>query len=149
MSLRKAQVVKSPSAGRDSWSAQAEIDVSLSPNFVNDVDAGGLTVAIYDADQGLVDSESFTAAECTLTSAGRSVRCKNASRATVRFARRPAPGFFRMNISVSRQSLILPVAPTDTPLGVVLTSPVGQSRADSVNSCATKSNRRTLCKDTP
>ena len=147
LSLRRAQVTKAPGTGRDSWSAQAEIDTTLTPNFISVVDTGGLIVAIADDNGAPIDDETFTAAECTSSGGGNILRCKNASGSQVRFSRRLSAGFYRVVISVKKQSLVLPLV-ADTPLYVTVTNPVSIDRVDSVNSCQLRA-KRVICVELP
>jgi hypothetical protein len=152
LSLRRAQINKSPSAGRDRWSAQAEIDTNaVSPTFLADADANGLTLSIASTNPTVstIDTETWTGADCKRVGANQNgLRCKNALGSQLRFAKRPSPGFFRVVASVRNQSIPTLPALSMTPLQVSVTSTPAVDQVDTVDSCAVKANRL-ICKETP
>jgi hypothetical protein len=150
LSLRRAIVALSPAAGKDRWSGQAELDTTLTPTFLADADASGITLALRDDNGVVIDSETWTGADCVrIGKNGSALKCKNAVGSQARFAKRPSVSFFRLTISVRNQALFGP-ALADTPLHVRLTTPVGIDRNDFVDACKQNANgRRTVCKETP
>lgn len=150
LSLRRAVVVNNNKPNTDIWSAQGQLDASLTPTFVAGIDGGGVTVTVETADGTLVDSVAFSGAECSEKKG--SIKCTGASKqGFVRFARGFAPLFFKVVLSLRNQSLSLPVL-ADAPLRVTIVGPGGEERADSVNTCtATPASgpRRMVCKQVP
>ena len=151
LSLRSASIAKGTKAGTDRWSARGEISTGATPNFLNDVDTGGLTVSIAKTTPttSMIDTVTFTGADCARVAGGASLRCKNATRSTARFAKRPAVGFFQMTISTANRVLTLPSV-AETPLEVDVQSPVSIDRPDTIDNCVSQAGGKKIsCRQAP
>jgi len=150
LGLRRITTAKAPAAGNDRWSAQAEVDTSANPTFLDDAVAQGITAAVRDDNNVLIDSETWLAGECVRAGGGgNSLRCRNAVGSVARFSKRPSFGFFRLVLSVRKQSFIGPTL-ADTPLHLRLTSPNSIDQNDQVDTCKQNANARlTTCTEAP
>ena len=146
LSLNRVIVVKSQKAGSDKWSAVGDMNSNSTPGFVSAVDNGGLTLILSSTSNANVSTVTFAGTDCALSGNGKSLRCKNAA-GQVRLNARPSPGFFRVAISIVKQSLTLPTV-AQTPLQVDLQSPVSIDRVDSTlpGACELKAGARMVCK---
>jgi hypothetical protein len=146
LSLNRVTVIKSMKPATDKWSAMGELNTNSTPGFVADVDAGGLKLVLSSTSDANVNTVTFGGADCSIAANGKSVRCKNAS-GQVRLNARPSPGFFRVTISIVKQTITLPTV-AQTPLQVDLQSPVSIDRVDTSlpGSCTVKGGARMVCK---
>lgn len=143
LSLRRATAFDSTGVDRDSWSAQAEVE-SSSPDFLAEIDAGGVTVALLDGDDATVDSEAFTGGDCVRSKNGRSMRCTNAGGSKARFSTRPSGTTYGLLVNARRQTLSIPGT---TPLQVRLTTPVSTDLDAAVNCKRNGNQSRLSCDD--
>ncbi len=151
LSLSKVKIKESTKPDRDNWSMNGELDASADlPNFEAALMADGIEVLVFKQDGGslaLVNSFAFT----TCTAKGSRFDCKDlASRSRISLKKRPAPGFYKVKITVKGQNLTVPFE-FDTPLvGSLRTMEGGETldRSDSIGSCQLK--KTTLkCKEKP
>lgn len=145
-SLKRATVAKAPFANGDRWSGEAELDTTSTPAFLTDADAGGVSFSLRDDNGALVNTATFSGADCKIVGAkANRLVCKRADGSQARFNPRPAPHFFRVVFRIGKQSLTMPAA---FPLHVRLTSPVAIDRNDTVNTCTlAASGKRLVCKE--
>lgn len=135
-----------PGEGR--YSVKGEIDTTPTPAFVTDVDASGINV-IVESQLGAVTAFAFSGADCVMKNG--SAQCRNATTGSVfRLTKRSAPHFFRVRISVRKQTFTQP-APADAPMIVRLQTPVDLlDRRDDIAACADVAGGGVLrCKEVP
>ena len=116
LSLRRGSVKNSSRPSGDSWDAVGQLDATVSPTFLADVDANGVTVSVTRNDNFVINSLSFTAGECSEKNG--SIKCRHtATRSLVRFNKQLTTGFFKVMIRIAKQELTLPTV-LQTPLHV-------------------------------
>ena len=148
---RNVSVVDRPKAATDRWSALGQI--ADSPGFASLVDSVGVTVSVENDDRQVVDSVTFSAAECTEKRG--SVKCRKPAPggSFVNFIKSLAAGFFRVTIGGRGADLSLPViTPPGTPVRVVVSVPTLGDGADVVDNCTgtpTSAPNRVKCKEVP
>ena len=146
LTLRKVEVLRN-FPNRDRWGATGELDASSTPSFLTETDAQGLTISVSRDDGTVIETESFTGAECVLVGGGGSIRCKNATGGKIRFNKTRTPNLFKMTATVSGQTFAsaLPTI-AQTPLHVTLTTPVGVDRLAEAVNCIPRSNfKKVVC----
>src|SRR5690606_38522343 len=121
--------------------AAGQLDASATPNFLTATKAQGITISVSRDDGTLLETESWTGAECTLVGGGRSIRCKNATGGTIRFNKTKTPNVFKMTATIAKQNFVSPL-PTiaQTPLRVTLTAAGDIDRHAAATSCLPRSN---------
>lgn len=135
LTITKVNAKKTSRPSSDGWAASGQVDTSASATFVDDVLAGGLSVALRNVGNGLIDDESFASTDCKKV--GKSnLKCSNASRSSVRFTKR-STGEFKIAITVRKTTIAVLPIPADAPFTVTVTSPVSIDRNDAVGSPAT------------
>lgn len=148
MSLRVIKAVNRAAAGKDTWNASGNVDATSTPTILEDVDSGGVTVMLRNGDDAVIQTKTFTAAECTRTSpTAGSVRCKSGSSRVV-LNKGLATDFFR--VSIKAGGVTLAAAPTG-PASVILDTPTGRHRFDYIDGCSSRGAGTTtfVCKDVP
>jgi hypothetical protein len=139
LTLKKLEVARKY-PNKDRWGMQGTFDVSTTPTFLADVDAQGVSAAVKRSDGTVVESESWTGAECVRVG-GLSIRCKNATHGKIVFNKTNTPNVFRMTATVTNQTLAVTL-PTisQTPLRATITTPVGVDRHASAVTCKPRLN---------
>lgn len=145
LSVGYASLRTSGLANKDRFRLRGEVDATTLPSFADDVDTNGVTIVV-ESSAGVVDSVSFTGAQCTLWSGG--VKCKDpTSRSSIRFRNRSAPSFFRVRIIAYRRSFTLPSV-AQTPLTVRLQTPATSTeRSDPIVGCSAVGSSGLRCRD--
>ncbi|MBY0276448.1 thrombospondin type 3 repeat-containing protein [Candidatus Binatia bacterium] len=138
LTLRKLEVLKK-FPDKDRWGLDGTFDVSTTPTFLATADAQGLTAAVKRNDGTVLDTESWTGAECV--NLGGSLRCRNATGGKIVFLKTKTPNVFKVRATVTGQTFAAPL-PTiaQTPLRATITTPVKIDRHASATSCIPKLN---------
>lgn len=146
LSLRKLELLAS-FPNKDRWGMTGELDVSSTPNFLTEVDTSGVTASVARDDGTVVESETWTGAECVRIAGGGSIRCKNATGGKVRFNKTKTPNLYKLVATVTKQTFAVTL-PTiaQTPLHATLTTPTAVDRLETVVNCIPRSNfKKVLC----
>lgn len=146
-SLRKTEARLSPKPNNDRWNAEGELNTLPSETMPDDIDADGVGVSYgyLDSSTGAfveIDRVDFTGEECVARGGNyRRVRCKTDGGLVV-LAPRSALSFFKVIARMNKRTL-LPLERgllggieaenyPPTPVGIVLHSPEGANRGDSI-----------------
>lgn len=148
LSLRILGTVDRSVAGKDTWRASGELDATATPNFLADVDGGGLTVALRNSADEIIQRTTFTGAECSRVSpSSGSLKCVKPG-AKVNLNKRSSTEFFKISIRVSRVTF---TSAPDGPASAIVDSPTGRHRFDYIDNCAIrgKGTQIQVCKEIP
>lgn len=146
LSLRKLELL-TRFPNKDRWSMTGELDVSSTPNFLTEVDTSGVSASVARDDGTVIETETWTGAECVRVVGGTSIRCKNATGGMVRFNKTKTPNLYKLVATVTKQTFAVTL-PTiaQTPLHATLTTPASVDRLETVGNCIPRSNfKKVLC----
>ena len=136
-------IIPAPPTGTDRWNATGELNTLPSLTMPDDIDANGVGVSF-----GLMDSAGssfieldrvdFTGEECVAKGGNyRRVRCKTDGGLLV-LAPRSALSFFKVIARMNKRTIVPFPTIADLPLAVVLHSPEGKSRGDTIGDPSTE-----------
>jgi hypothetical protein len=145
LSIRKV-TMRGVEPSRGKYRIKGELDTTITPTFLADVDADGLVLRV-DSTVAQVNAVTFTGADCTVKNG--SLRCQDpVTKSSVKLRKRSSPSFFLLRASIKRQTFIQPTA-GETPLLIRIETPTDNvERTDGVGDCVERGT--TLkCKEAP
>lgn len=139
LTIKKLEVLKK-FPDKDRWGLTGGFDASTTPSFLTQVDGQGVIASVKRNDGTVLDTESWTGAECQRLGSG-SIRCKNATGGKIVFNKTSVANVFKVRATVTGQVLAAPL-PTiaQTPLRATITTPVSVDRHAVAVDCVPRLN---------
>ena len=139
LTLKKLEVLKK-FPDKDRWGLSGDLNAANTPTMINNIDTQGVTASVKSDDGTVLDTESWTGAECLRLGNG-SIRCRNATGGKIVFNKTAVANVFKVKATVTGQTFAAPL-PTiaQTPLRATLTTPISVDRHASASTCVPRLN---------